>query len=132
MDSKCAIKEPFILEFLIKEYYPFIMSESATNRHIGKIIRSLRLNVQLTQKQLSDELNIHEKHLGKIERGEKAVTISLLDKLCKYFNKPHVYFFDFSEDESLETELPELALLRSLDKDTRLKLIKVIKIFLEK
>lgn len=106
------------------------MEHLTTDEKIGRIIRSLRLNDNLTQKQLADELNIHEKHLSKIERGRKSITIALLDKLAEYFKKPHIYFFEFSNVELNSEDIPEISLLKSLDEDMRRKLIEVIKVFI--
>lgn len=111
------------------------MSELTINQKIGSKIKFLRKASNLTQVQLADELNIHTKHLSNIENGRKSVTIAILDKLCKIFNKPHVYFFDFVEyeirEDNNEKELLTSAtyMLKHTDAATLKKLVQTIRIF---
>ena len=48
------------------------MENTATNKLVGTKIKELRVLDGLTQKQLADELSISDKHLSKIENGQKT------------------------------------------------------------
>lgn len=53
-------------------------------RMLGKRIREERLRLNLTQEQLSEDIEISTAYLGQIERGERSLT---LDKLVKLANR---------------------------------------------
>ncbi|MDY5774689.1 MAG: helix-turn-helix transcriptional regulator [Lachnospiraceae bacterium] len=53
-------------------------------RMLGKRIRKERLRLNLTQEQLSEDIEISTAYLGQIERGERSLT---LDKLVKLANR---------------------------------------------
>lgn len=124
------------LEIIGNYQYSIIMVELTTNQKIGKIIKKLRADKKLTQVQLSDELSIHPKHLSNIENGRKAPTISILDKLCDVFDKPHMFFFDFVKHDLNDSDTKlinnAIQMLRSTDSETRKNLIQVISIFTDK
>ncbi len=108
------------------------MQELFVNKIIGEKIKFLRRQLGLTQAQLSDELSIHPKHLSNIENGRKAITIALLDKLCKIFNKPHVYFFDFVDQETSKDDAYMINyvvhMLKSADKRMKENIIQIISV----
>lgn len=54
------------------------------NSKVGNIIRMLRLERNLTQKQLGDELNISDKTVSKWERGLGCPDISLIPELAEF------------------------------------------------
>ena len=56
-------------------------------RMLGKRIRKERLRLNLTQEQLSEDIEISTAYLGQIERGERSLT---LDKLVKLANRLRV------------------------------------------
>lgn len=105
------------------------MSSPYINQKIGRKIKILRKDKKLTQIQLSDELSIHPKHLSNIENGRKAVTIALLEKLCNVFNKPLVYFFDFSEykEDASDSKIINtiIYLLKTMDTETKQELLQI-------
>lgn len=51
------------------------------NDKVGNIIRSLRLELNMTQKQLADKMNISDKTVSKWERGLGCPDISLIPEL---------------------------------------------------
>lgn len=51
---------------------------------LGKRIREERLRLNLTQEQLSEDIDISTAYLGQIERGERSLT---LDKLVRLANR---------------------------------------------
>ena len=54
------------------------------NGKVGAIIRTLRLERKMTQKQLADELNISDKTVSKWERGLGCPDISILSELANF------------------------------------------------
>ncbi len=107
------------------------MDENTINKLIGEKIRTLRKKSGLNQTQLALELSIHYKHLGMIESGRKAISIHLLTKLCNFFNKSPIYFFDYTAQEFKESDMKTLSsivtMLKALDTDTRIIIAQMIK-----
>jgi DNA-binding XRE family transcriptional regulator/desulfoferrodoxin (superoxide reductase-like protein) len=53
------------------------------SNNVGNLIRSLRLEQKITQKQLADKMNISDKTVSKWERGLGLPDISLISELSK-------------------------------------------------
>ena len=66
-----------------------------TKTLLGRRIREIRKTKGLTQEQLSDLVNIEQKHVSRIEMGKNAPTIDRLEKLSTVLNVPLREFFDF-------------------------------------
>ena len=49
----------------------------------GERVRALRTQKGLSQEQLAHEANLHRTYIGMIERAEKNITISNIDKIAK-------------------------------------------------
>ena len=49
---------------------------------IGLNVRVVRTIKQLTQAQLAEKIDVHEKYIGKIETGKQNVTIKTLNKIA--------------------------------------------------
>ncbi len=49
---------------------------------IGLNVRVERTIKQLTQAQLAEKIDVHEKYIGKIETGKQNVTIKTLNKIA--------------------------------------------------
>ncbi|MPM81066.1 hypothetical protein SDC9_128118 [bioreactor metagenome] len=58
------------------------------NQEIGKVIKSLRIEQHLTQKQLADRLNISDKTISKWEGGYGCPEITLWPLLAEVFKVP--------------------------------------------
>jgi len=52
------------------------------NERIGKVVKTLRIEHKLTQKQLADKLGISDKAISKWERGLGAPELSLIGELA--------------------------------------------------
>lgn len=50
---------------------------------VGTRVRQLRQKKELSQEELADLCGIHRGHMGQIERGEKNLTLSTLQKVSK-------------------------------------------------
>ena len=54
-------------------------------KEIGQRIRSLRKENRLSQEELANKLNINTDHLGRLETGNRGMSIDLLAEISKYF-----------------------------------------------
>lgn len=62
---------------------------------VGITLKKYRILEKLSQEELSFKVDLDRTYVGKIERGETKVTISILYKLCSYFNvKLSVFFLE--------------------------------------
>jgi len=52
-------------------------------KQIGLNLRSHREALQMTQEQLAEKADLHDRTLGKIERGELNFSIQIFVRLCK-------------------------------------------------
>ena len=65
---------------------------------IGKKIKKLRLEHNLSQEQLALEAGIDRSYVGQIERFEKNVTVVTLQKIAKSLGLTINEFLDFDEE----------------------------------
>ena len=59
------------------------MDKNSNNQDVGKIIKQQRVIIPLTLRQLGAMSGISTSHLGRIERGERFPSASVLRKLAK-------------------------------------------------
>lgn len=59
------------------------MKENTKLLILGQNIREVRINLNLTQDQFSEKLNITPNHLSKIENGNVGITIDTIINVCK-------------------------------------------------
>ena len=52
-------------------------------KQIGLNLRSYREALRMTQEQLAEKADLHDRTLGKIERGELNFSILIFVRLCK-------------------------------------------------
>ena len=71
----------------------------------GKRIQQLRKTKGLTQEQFAAKLNISDRHLGKIERGEGTASIDLLVEVAISLNTTLDFFDSWRIDTPREREL---------------------------
>lgn len=87
---------------------------------VGNRIQKLRRNKKLTQEQLAIKLNISDRHLGKIERGERTGSIDLLIEVAVHFEVSLDYLIlgkkpQFSEAQKrLQVVIRELAKIEEI------------------
>ena len=60
---------------------------------IGRRIRTLRLEKDLTQDELAYEIKISRDHLSNLESGKYPINIKTLYKFAEFFNVDMKYFF---------------------------------------
>ncbi len=61
---------------------------------IGKKIKSLRIESELSQEKLAEKVNISREHISCIERGKHLPNVETLYNFSKYFNISIKDFFE--------------------------------------
>lgn len=69
------------------------MGIRAIQNKIGRNIKKLRLDNDLSQEELAAEVKISRDHLSNIENGKYPINIKTLYKLSVFFNVDMKYFF---------------------------------------
>ncbi|WP_195985510.1 helix-turn-helix transcriptional regulator [Clostridium sp. D33t1_170424_F3] len=64
------------------------MLDEGALRAIGQRLKKYRLQAGMTQKQLSEILDIDEQYYGQAERGVKKLSLEKLMLFCTYFQIP--------------------------------------------
>ena len=62
---------------------------------IGRKIKSLRLENNLSQEKMAELVGLSREHISCLERGKNLITIDTLYKISSYFNINIKDFFDF-------------------------------------
>ena len=65
---------------------------------LGRALRSLRMERQLSQEQLSLSTGIHRNYIGGIERGERSPTVEAVARLALALETPLADLFRRAED----------------------------------
>ena len=55
----------------------------ALSAEIGQRLRAYRQQIGLTQEELAERAGVHKTYIGQVERGEKNLTISSLEKISR-------------------------------------------------
>ena len=63
----------------------------------GNRVRELRKSRNLSQEALADLAEVHRTYIGMIERAEKNITLSNIERLAKALDVPIRDFFEFGE-----------------------------------
>ncbi|MEW6617819.1 MAG: helix-turn-helix transcriptional regulator [bacterium] len=58
------------------------------NKLVGRRIRKLRLEHDLTQDELAEQLNLHNSYIGLLERGLRSPSLDTLSKIATFFKIP--------------------------------------------
>lgn len=56
------------------------------NKRVGEVVRKIREQQGLTQEEFAEASGIHDKHIGRIERGTHGITLEYLCKTAKGLN----------------------------------------------
>jgi len=65
---------------------------------VNKRFKELREYSSLTQAQLADFLGVDQSYISKFEKGERKISIDILEKVCDLFSCDLKYFEDESEE----------------------------------
>ena len=67
---------------------------------VGERLSELRKENNLSQKKISEYLNLDETNYSKIENGKRKLNVSALDKLCLLYNCSPQYILGESDEYS--------------------------------
>ena len=70
------------------------MAKSKILISFGNNVRALRKMRGLSQEELSFKADLHRTYIGMIERGEKNITLTNIEKICKALNVNLKELFD--------------------------------------
>lgn len=71
----------------------------------GKRIQLLRSKKNLTRLQLSFKLNVSERHLGSIERGERIASLDIMIEMADFFDVTLDYLIVGKSEDPRKTRL---------------------------
>lgn len=69
------------------------MRKASLAKRVGTQIRLLRLQADLSQEEFAHRCGFHRTYAGALERGEKTMTITTAEKICKVFDLTLSEFF---------------------------------------
>jgi len=79
---------------------------STITKIIGLRIRAYRLHAGLTQEELAELAELHGTYIGQVERGEKNLTVTSLEKILNALKIPFSRFFEAMD---LNNDAPSIA-----------------------
>lgn len=95
---------------------------------LGGRIKNKRLELNLTQEQLAEKVELSAVYIGQIERGERKMTIETLVKLANTLNSSIEELLKDSTTTNINARLNELVnIAKQLDTSDIDKVIDVIK-----
>jgi transcriptional regulator with XRE-family HTH domain len=107
-------------------------------KNIGKIIKQIREEKNLTQQQLAELINMHRSNYSKVESGERDLSIDAINKVAKYFGMTIDQLVNFDgaipdevtvEDKTL---MEQVKLIQELEPEEKSMVFKMIDTFLTK
>ncbi len=72
---------------------------AAINEAIGAELRALRSRRRWNQVELADAIGVDKKTIGRLERGERSMTITQMYKICKVFGIKPSHLLGSAEGE---------------------------------
>ena len=84
------------------------MNKETLLKKFGKNVKIERIKKDLTQEQLAEAVDISQRALSAIERGENFVTSETIDKLLKILNTTSEELFALNHLKSQEELLEEI------------------------
>ena len=86
----------------------------------------LRKKLGLSQKQLSEYLEVDQSYISKIENGERSITLDIAEKICNLIGYDVSYLFNGENQESLNISFRAKELdVEDLKKLARVNLIAI-------
>lgn len=67
--------------------------------NLGKSLKKIRLERNMTQEALAEKVNIHPTYVGKLESGKNNVSIKLLFKIARALNSSLSEIFEFDKNK---------------------------------
>lgn len=70
---------------------------NSVTQTVGQRIRSYRLKAGLTQELLAEKAELHHTYIGQVERGEKNLSVTTLEKLLRALDVSFSEFFQYMD-----------------------------------
>ncbi|MDO4302103.1 MAG: helix-turn-helix transcriptional regulator [Clostridia bacterium] len=100
------------------------------SQQLGNQIRNIRTSLGISQEELAFKSGISAAHLGQIERGVKAPTITTISKIANALNitLPVLFSFDITNTPNNTSKLNKInTYLSNLSEDDLNDILKIIK-----
>lgn len=94
-----------------------------TNQLLGKRIRVLRKQRNLSQEQLAEKVGMSSKYLGEIERGQVNFTVDIAERISEALDIELTELFDFQHELDRKSLLKKVNSLIHNASDDELQLI---------
>ena len=82
------------------------MAMSSIVKTVGQRIRAYRLRCGLTQEMLAEKANLHPTYIGQVERGEKNLTLTSLERILDALGVSFAELFSYLEQSGRAPDLP--------------------------
>lgn len=95
---------------------------------LGKRIKQIRELKGLTQEDFEEASGINARYLSALERGQKNVTVQILEKVAKTLNIEvlDLFYFESKDQKSLDVDLNSV--LKTVEPDLKKKIIRVLQV----
>jgi len=100
-------------------------------RNLGKTVRQLRRQRQMTQEDLAEIAGVNVKHLGEVERGRGNPTLQFLSKIAGALGTELNDFFAAPQEETSSAMAEITAQIRKLDQASVQKLHKILQVIFD-
>ena len=102
---------------------------SDTKAILGARIRKLRKERKLSQEALAEKADLHYTFVGRVERGEKNISLESLEKLAKALEITLIDLFDLPELKERPDDFKKKLTqeMKHFDDETAAALLKLIK-----
>jgi transcriptional regulator with XRE-family HTH domain len=102
---------------------------SSVAQTIGQRIRTYRLKAGMTQEALAEKANLHHTYIGQVERGEKNLTLTSLEKITYALDISFTELFDCLDTRSPEESIPSkcFEMINSLDEMEQAHVYNILK-----
>lgn len=97
---------------------------------LGKRIKQIRELKGLTQEDFEEVSGINARYLSALERGQKNVTVQILEKVAKTLNIEVLDLFYFESKDQKNFDVDLNSVLKTVEPDLKKKIIKVLQILI--
>lgn len=99
-------------------------------KKLGKRIKQLRELKNLTQERFEEISGINARYLSSLERGQKNVTIQILERIAKALDIELIDLFYFEGKDSRTADIDLNSVFKTVSPEEKRKIIKVLQILI--